>query len=71
MGRDGLKALAIADNVARRDVMARIERLLQEDAVIVQPYWRSLYRHVRPGVTGAEMHPSFEIHLYKLGLSQG
>ncbi|MBY6005987.1 ABC transporter substrate-binding protein [Salipiger bermudensis] len=65
------EALAIADNVARRDVMARIERLLQEDAVIVQPYWRSLYRHYRPGVTGAEMHPSFEIHLYKLGLSEG
>lgn len=65
------EALAIADNVARRDVMARIERLLQDDAVIVQPYWRSLYRHYRPGVTGAEMHPSFEIHLYKLGLSQG
>ena len=65
------EALAIADNAARRDVMARIERLLQDDAVIVQPYWRSLYRHYRPGVTGAEMHPSFEIHLYKLGLSQG
>lgn len=65
------EALAIADNVARRDVMARIERLLQDDAVIVQPYWRSLYRHYRPGVIGAEMHPSFEIHLYKLGLSQG
>ena len=65
------EALAIADNAARRDVMARIERLLQDDAVIVQPYWRSLYRHYRPGVTGAELHPSFEIHLYKLGLSQG
>lgn len=63
------EALTVADADTRRSVMARIERLLQEDAVIVQPYWRSLYRHFRPGVTGAEMHPSFEIHLYKLGLS--
>ncbi|MGR3378481.1 ABC transporter substrate-binding protein [Salipiger abyssi] len=63
------EALTVADAETRREVMARIEHLLQEDAVIVQPYWRSLYRHFRPGVTGAEMHPSFEIHLYKLGLS--
>ncbi|ANT59265.1 diguanylate cyclase [Salipiger sp. CCB-MM3] len=62
------EALTIADAEARQKIMARIERKLQEDAVIVQPFWRSLYRHVRPGVTGAEMHPSFEIHLYKLGL---
>ncbi|MDO6584612.1 ABC transporter substrate-binding protein [Salipiger sp. 1_MG-2023] len=62
------EALGIAEAEARRDIMARLEAMLQQDAVIVQPYWRSLYRHVRPGVTGAEMHPAFEIHLYKLGL---
>ncbi len=62
------EALTIADAVERQGIMARIERKLQEDAVIVQPFWRSLYRHVRPGVLGAEMHPSFEIHPYKLAL---
>lgn len=64
-----IEALGIADADARRQVMARLESMLQEDAVIVQPYWRSLYRHSRPGVTGAQMHPAFEIHLYKLGLA--
>ncbi len=62
-------ALSIADADQRREVMAEVEKILQDDAVIIQPYWRSLYRHFRPGVIGAEMHPSFEIHPYKLGLS--
>ncbi|GGG58776.1 diguanylate cyclase [Salipiger pallidus] len=62
------EALTIADAEARKDTMAKLERMLQEDGVIVQPFWRSLYRHARRGVTGAEIHPSFEIHLYKLGL---
>lgn len=65
------EALGIADDTARSKVMAEIEKTLQRDAVIIQPYWRSLYRHVRPGVTGADIHPSWEIHLYRLGISQG
>ena len=63
------RALTIADAEERRSLMAEIEQLLQKDAVIVQPFWRSLYRHSRPGVTGADMHPSFEIHLYRLGIT--
>lgn len=62
-------AMSLADADARREVMAEIEQMLVDDAVIIQPYWRSLYRHYRPGVTGAEMHPAFEIHPYKLGLA--
>ncbi|SNR39844.1 ABC transporter substrate-binding protein [Puniceibacterium sediminis] len=60
-------ALSIADADKRRVVMAEVEKIMQDDAVIIQPYWRSLYRHFKPGVIGAEMHPSFEIHPYKLG----
>lgn len=62
------KAMSIADAEARRAVMAELEQMLIDDGVIVQPYWRTLYRHHRPGIVGAEMHPSFEIHLYKLAL---
>ncbi|MFZ7090698.1 ABC transporter substrate-binding protein [Primorskyibacter sp. 2E233] len=62
-------AMSIADADARRVVMAEIEKIMQDDAVIIQPYWRSLYRHYKPGVIGAEMHPSFEIHVYKLGFA--
>ncbi|PIL19502.1 hypothetical protein P775_15290 [Puniceibacterium antarcticum] len=62
-------AMSIADADKRREVMADVEKILQDDAVIIQPYWRSLFRHFRPGVIGAEMHPSFEIHPYKLGFA--
>ncbi len=63
------KAMSIADADARREVMAQIETVFRNDAVIIQPYWRSLYRHFKAGVVGGDMHPSFEIHAYKLGWS--
>ena len=61
------EAMSIADAEARSAVMAEIEQILRDDYVFIQPYWRSLYRHHKPEVIGAEMHPSFEIHVYKLG----
>ncbi|MCY3878506.1 MAG: ABC transporter substrate-binding protein [Rhodobacteraceae bacterium] len=61
------EALAIADVDKRRGVMERIQQIMQEEGFIVQPYWRSLYRHYAEGLMNAEMHPTFEIHLYKLG----
>jgi peptide/nickel transport system substrate-binding protein len=63
------QAMSIADADKRSEVMAVIEKILQDQAVFIQPYWRSLYRHYKPEVVGAEMHPSFEIHVHKLGLS--
>ncbi|RDC73144.1 diguanylate cyclase [Rhodovulum sp. 12E13] len=63
------EALAIADADARREVSARLQTIMQEEGVVIQPYWRSTYRHYRPGVIGAEQHPTFEIHVYKLGLA--
>ncbi|NNE79124.1 MAG: ABC transporter substrate-binding protein [Silicimonas sp.] len=63
------EALSIADADKRRDVMRKMEQLIQDDGVTIQPYWRSLYRHARTGLVGADMHISFEIHPYKLGFS--
>jgi len=62
------EASAIADADARREVMERMQRFLIEDGTVVQPYWRSLYRHSRPGIIGAEAHPIVEIHVHKLAL---
>ncbi|MBT8460246.1 MAG: diguanylate cyclase, partial [Boseongicola sp.] len=68
---DGLlaEALAIADADKRREVMAKIEKLIQDEGVTIQPYWRSLYRHARPGLVGADMHISFEIYPQYLGFA--
>ena len=63
------QALSIADADKRRELMAKIEKIMWDEGVTIQPYWRSLYRHYREGVAGADMHPTYEIHPYKLGLS--
>ena len=59
------EAMAIADADKRREVMARIEKIMQDQGVLIQPYWRSLYRHVTDKVKGCDMHPTFEHHHYK------
>ena len=63
------KALATADIVRRREIMARLESIMLEEGVVTQPYWRSLYNHNRPNVKGMGMHPTFEIHMDKIWLS--
>ena len=59
------QAVSIADADARRVVMADIEKIMQDEGVLIQPYWRSLYRHYSASVRGADMHPTFEHHHYK------
>ncbi|MDE0523729.1 MAG: ABC transporter substrate-binding protein [Boseongicola sp.] len=64
-----VEAQALADVEKRRAVMAKIQKLIQDEGVTVQPYWRSVYRHGKPGIVGADMHITFEIHVYKLGFA--
>lgn len=59
------EAMSIADADKRREVMARIEKIMQDEGVLIQPYWRSIYRHFKDNVKGADMHPTFEHHHYK------
>jgi peptide/nickel transport system substrate-binding protein len=68
---DGLlaEALSVADANERRETMRRIQELLREEGVIVQPYWRSTFRHYTEQVIGGDQHPTFEIHVYKLALA--
>ncbi|PJE25976.1 peptide/nickel transport system substrate-binding protein [Pseudooceanicola antarcticus] len=59
------EALSIADADKRREVMAKLETIMLDEGVMVQPYWRSLFRHVKEEVMGADQHPTFEMHHYK------
>lgn len=59
------KAMSIADADKRKEVMKRVEEIMQEQGVLIQPYWRSLYRHHKKTVHNVEMHPTFEMHVYK------
>ncbi len=63
------KALSLADADKRREVAAVLEKILQDEGYIIQPYWRSLFRHAKENVVGVEMHPSFEHHHYKWSLA--
>ena len=62
-------ANAIADADARREVVAKIEQLLRDDGVIIQPYWRSLYSQNNGNLLNSDKHPAHEIHLYKIGFA--
>jgi len=64
------EALAIADVGKRKVVMADIEKILQDAGVIIQPFWRSLYRHTKPYVHGLEKHQTFELHMEKVWLDK-
>ena len=59
------KALAISDASARREVMVRLQSIMQEQGVLIQPFWRSVFRHANANVRGADAHPIFEHHHYK------
>ena len=62
------QALGTPDVDARRAIMAKIEKNLRDSGVIIQPFWRSLYRSYREGVHGFEMHQAFEQHMDKVWL---
>jgi len=63
------EANAIADADARREVMAKIQQILTDDAVTIQPYWRTVYRHSKPGFVGWEMHIAYLPQIYKMGVA--
>jgi len=58
-------ATAIFDADKRSEVMARIETIMQEEGVLIQSYWRSLFRHTNARVKNCAVHPMFEHHHYK------
>ena len=45
----------------RRALVAQGEKILQDDAVTIQPYWRALANHTVEGLEGGAHHISFEI----------
>ncbi|UVK38743.1 ABC transporter substrate-binding protein [Mesorhizobium sp. AR10] len=55
-------ALSIADADKRRELMKDIQKMLQDAGIIIQPCWRSIFRHHRSSLFGVEMHPTMEHH---------
>jgi peptide/nickel transport system substrate-binding protein len=63
------QALSVADAEARKELCGQMEKILQDEGIMVQPFWRSLFHHAKPNVVGVEMHPSFEHHHYQWSLT--
>ena len=68
---DGLmsQALSIADAGARSVLCGQMQAILQSEGIMVQPFWRSLFRHAKSNVVGMDMHPSFEHHHSKWSMT--
>jgi peptide/nickel transport system substrate-binding protein len=60
------EALATPDVEKRRALMERGEKIIQDEGVTIQPYWRSVSNHTREGLEGAEHHITFEIRPSKM-----
>ncbi len=58
------EALAIVDVDKRRVVMAKLQTIMQDEGVVIQPYWQSIFHHAKEGLVGTEMHPNFETHIH-------
>lgn len=63
------EALAIPDPDRRREVMADLEKILQDSGIMIQPFWRKLYNHSVENVHGFEMHPTFCMFLEKVWIA--
>lgn len=63
-------ALAVADDKKRKEIMKDVESILQSSGIIIQPFWRSLYRHHADYVKGLFMHQTFELQLDKVWLDK-
>ena len=52
------EAITTADPTARRDVMAGVQRIMQDEGITIQPFWRSLYNGRKENLGGANAHLS-------------
>jgi peptide/nickel transport system substrate-binding protein len=48
--------------------MEKVEKILQDDAVMVQPFFRAVFTAVRDNVVGFEMHPTRYYRFHKVSL---
>jgi peptide/nickel transport system substrate-binding protein len=57
------------DVVARREIMAQLEKILQEDGPIVQPVWRAIFTFHDKRVQGFKAHPAGYIFGHQLAIT--
>ncbi|WP_299663427.1 ABC transporter substrate-binding protein [uncultured Ruegeria sp.] len=64
-----VEANSLVDVDMRREVMAKLQAIMIEEGVIIQPYWRTAIRHHRHHLVGVEKHIADLPQLYKFGIA--
>jgi len=62
------QANSLADVDKRREVMGKLQQMMVDEGVTIQPYWRLAMRHYRDTLTGTERHIADLPQLYKWAL---
>jgi len=62
------EASAILDVTKRKAAMEKVEKILQDDAVMVQPIWRSVFSAATAKVQGYSTHPTLYHQWHKVWL---
>jgi len=63
------EAEGILDVEKRRAKMEKVEKILQDDAVMVQPFFCSVFTAIRDNVVGFKGHPTFYYRFHKVSLA--
>lgn len=63
------EAMGIADPELRKAQMEKVETLLRDSGIIIQPYWRSVFRHSNEKVQDFPQHQANEMHMEKVWLA--
>jgi peptide/nickel transport system substrate-binding protein len=63
------EAEATVDVPARKAKMQRVEKILQDAAVVVQPFWRPVFILASSRVHGYQAHPARQMQLNKVWMS--
>ena len=63
------EAESTLDVEKRRAKMEKIEKILQDDAILVQPFFRSVFTAARDNVKNFEMHPTRYYRFHKVTVS--
>jgi len=59
------EANSIADVEKRREVMGKLQGMVIEEGVTIQPYWRTISRHHKDNLVGVDMHIAYLPQIYK------
>jgi len=62
------EAVGVFDADERREYSAKLQKMLQDDGAIVQPFWRNQALHHVPEVHNYERHQFREMHLEEVWL---